>query len=200
MKTKNFLLFGLISLAIFAASCKKDSSSDGSSTSLNGTYDFVSMDASTVSSVSYYDAGTQYDDITDAVWHSKNNTGTVTFDGKNMTSSNIAYSVDTTIKAYFYEDGVLQDSVDYPFSVDIPQSSSTGTYKLVTSDSIYFGGGSIFFNGSVTSASPSGSKLKWVGDILYMTSSASKDTTETQYGVAALVHDEATITVGLKKH
>ncbi|HVZ96453.1 MAG TPA: hypothetical protein VG847_06235 [Chitinophagaceae bacterium] len=199
MKTKNLLLPGLFLISAFVVSCKKDASS-GTSSSLNGTYDFVSMDASTVSSVSYNDGNTQYDDITDAVWHSKNNTGTVTFDGKNLTSSNLAYSIDTTIKAYYYEDGVLQDSLDYAFSIDIPQSSGSGTYKLVTADSIYFGGGSVFFNGSVTPSSPSGGRLKWDGDILYLTSSASKDTTEMQYGVMALVHDEATITVGLKKH
>lgn len=200
MKTKHFLLLSFISFAIVVASCKKDTSADNGNNQYAGTYDFVSMDASTVTSESYSDGGTNYYDIAYAGWHSKNNSGTVTIDSKNFTSSNLAYSIDTTINAYFYEDNVLQDSLEEPFAFDVPPSSGSSSYKLVTSDSIYFTGGSVLFNGATTSSAPSGAKLKWSGNILYLSASMSKDSTDNSSGFPVSIHEEATISVGLKKH
>jgi|GEM_PF-1114739 len=196
------LLFatGLLMVTAWLSSCSKDNSSGTGSNALSGTYDFVSMQSSTRSTVSYSDQGSFYEDITDAVWQSKNNKGTVVIDDKNFTSNALSYSIDTTIRAYFYQDQVLQDSLDEPFSIDIPQSSGTSAYKLVTSDSLYFSGGSVLFNGASGSSTGSGATFKWEGDILYLNASIVTDSTEDQGGFTALVHDEATVRIGLKKH
>src|SRR5690349_15926965 len=85
-------------------SCQKENSNP-STKDITGTYTFVSMDVTTESSQEYTDASGNQKTVTTSAYTTEDNTGTVTIDATTMTTTNIAYSVNTTIKTDFYMNG-----------------------------------------------------------------------------------------------
>jgi hypothetical protein len=193
------LLTLLFFSAIYLLSCKKDSSDTPANTNITGSYKFISLAASTTSTQTVSDGVTVDKSITYSDYVTKNNTGTLTIDDKNMVSTDLSYTVDTTAKAYFYEDGVLIDSVESDFYADIPKSSATCGYQMITSDSVYVTNGSMFFNGSTSSTTPAGARIKVEGDKLYFFSSGTKTETQNQGGVSIIQEAKASIIATYQK-
>lgn len=203
------LLFGCILLLL--VSCSKEKSVDtlgytpGSSNNTNnssnnnnnnggsstgseiGTWTFINMHATTLSSVEYNTGFSNEKAVTVSDYTTQNNAGTITFDGSKMTATGLAYDVNAIAKTYMYTDNVLDDSLDFPFTANIPSSTaSNATYKKVTSDSIYIQSGAFTGmdpNGGTTQGMPSGYRLKWDGDKMYMSMSYTQTSNQVVSGM-----------------
>ena len=141
-----------------------------STTNLKGNWKFLGMHSKTESIVELTDGVDVIKTITVSEYNSKNNTGTLAIDAANMTSTNFGYMVDTTALGFIYDNNVLIDTVTAPFSFMLPPSNAVSPYTTVSADSIYFTGGQ-FVNMGGTSPlnTPTGVKLKFQGDKLFMT-------------------------------
>ncbi|MBS1577019.1 MAG: hypothetical protein JST09_17105 [Bacteroidetes bacterium] len=195
----SFLVLLLITATVCFISCKKDSSDTPNNQSIVGNYKFVSLTASTISTQIVSDGVTEDKSVTYSNYTTKNNTGTLVIDDKNITSTDLSYSVDTIAKAYFYEDNILIDSTESNFHIDIPASSATSGYTLVSTDSIYMISGSMFFNGSTSSTGPAGVRYKVEGDKLYIYGGNSKTTQQNQSGYIVNQKAEATVIITYQK-
>lgn len=164
-----------------------NNNSGGTSTGSElGTWTFINLHATTLSSVEINTgfgiekANTVSDYIT------QNNAGTITFDGSKMTATGLAYDVNATATTYMYTNNVLDDSLSLPFTASIPSSNATATYKKVTADSIYIQSG-VFNgmdpNGGNTQTMPAGYRLKWDGDKMYMSMSYTQTTSQVVSGI-----------------
>jgi hypothetical protein len=198
MKMK-FLFFLFLSSSVFLISCKKDSSDTSGSNNLKGTYKFVSVTASTISTQIVTDGTTVDKSVTYSDYTTKNNTGTLVIDDKNITSTDLSYSVDTTARVFLYEDDVLVDSFEDEFQIDVPASSATSGYKVVGNDSIYVTSGSMFFNGTNSSTDPAGIKYKIEGDKLHIYGGKTQTTQQNQSGYMVTQKAEATIVATYQK-
>jgi hypothetical protein len=156
-------------------SCQKEVSGDvpstaSSSGTLIGNWKFVNLSAATESLVEVRDGIDVAKTITYSNYTTINNTGTIRFDATTMYANNLGYAVDALAKSYSYFNGVLEDSIEAPFSGSIAPATTQSNYKRIGTDSLYFEGGSIFNTslGTITTQ-PNGAKLKWEGNKLYMT-------------------------------
>ena len=139
--------------------------------------------------------------VTISDYTTDNNTGTIKFDGSTMTATNIGYSVDFIATGYFYTNGVLDDSLDVPFTGTIPPTSSTATYKKVGADSIYVQSGVItsVSSGGNTQSSGGGYKLKFDGDKMIMTGVVDQSKVELNMGLTQRTITHAVQIVTLQK-
>jgi len=124
-------------LLIFAA-CKKSSSD--SAKGLTGTWAFLGGSAQ-IQSTSQQAGGVTM--VTNTNYLTKHNTGTITINKDSMIVAGLGYSVDTTIKAYFYYNGAVYDSASQQVSLSIPPTSAAAKYTMVGTDSLYFPNGGI---------------------------------------------------------
>jgi hypothetical protein len=179
------LSISLFSLMII--SCSKEESQEQKG--LSGNYKFISAEAHIVSTT---EAGSGPDNekvITYTDYITKNNSGSLLFSGGNISSQNFSFSVDTTIKTFFYSNNVLLDSRELPFQVTMPPSNSTSTYKMITSDSIYVNGGfGSIGNGPQQQTMPSGGKIKFEGNMLYMTFKGIQSSSQIEQGQTILMN------------
>jgi hypothetical protein len=188
--SKSLPVFICLCIAFF--SCQKEvsfenntgGSSGGTSAGLVGVWKLSSLHAETLADNETNDLGTIDRSVTKSVYDTKQNTGTISFtpDLKAITT-NFGYSIDTVGIVYYYENNVLQDSLDFPFMM--PFSSSTGTsgYNLVGADSIYFTAGSLSIGTGTTATQPAGLKYKLEGNKLTMSFKASRDTSFVESGL-----------------
>ena len=194
-----FLLSTTILITVLFLSCKKNSDSPSSTNAIVGSWNFVSMNATTTSiSESSQSSGTQKT-VTNSNYTTQNNTGTVTIDASTIKTSNLSYSVNTTAKSYFYQDNVLTDSLESPFTFTVPASSSGVTYKYVSSDSIYFDQGTLLMNGVTQSTTPGGAKIKLEGDMLYITQYVHEVVDHSVTDVTIMSDNSGTILITLKR-
>ena len=184
--------------SILFISCQK-ANSNPAAKDITGTYTFVSMDVTTESSEEYTDASGNQKTVTTSAYTTEDNTGTVTIDATTMTTTNIAYSVNTTIKTDFYMNGTLVNRFELPFTYTAPASSSTGTYHTIKADSIYFEGGTVFMSGAFQQSIPCGAKVEVSGNMLYLTASLSQTTNEVIGGINNIINVNATSRVKLQK-
>lgn len=158
---------------------------NGSNTE-KGTWKFLYMRGITSSTIEYTFAGDKIKSVTLSDYTTDNNGGTLKFDGSTMTGTALTYSVDFLAKGYFYTNNVLEDSLEVPYGYSIPPTSSTASYKKVTSDSIYVQAGALTVVGSsgTTPSSAGGYKLAWNGDQMTMTATFDQSTTQLNQGVS----------------
>lgn len=168
-----------------------------------GTWTFVEMHAITYSSVEMNDGFNNLKTATISDYTTQNNTGTIKFDGSTMTSTGLSYSLNTTAKTYMYTDNVLEDSMEIPFAYSLPAgTASSGTYKKIGSDSLYVQSGvftGIDPNGGTTQGLPSGYKLKWDGDKMYMSLNYESSKFQIVQGISQKIVMRATTVTTLKK-
>jgi hypothetical protein len=225
---KNFThLIAICSILLAFASCGKEKSIDtlgvtpggsgsgngngnGSGTGTGGSsngsevaiWNFTSMHVITSETSEFSMVGVATKVITTSDYTTDNNSGTVKFDGTNMTSTDIAFSVNTVAKMVMYANGLPSASQDMPFSATMPPNSATVGYKKIGTDSLYFSTGvmtGLSSNGSVDTK-PAGYKLKWDGDKMYMTLNYSEVTTEDMgNGVMSKTTTKVTSVTTLKK-
>jgi hypothetical protein len=176
---KNKVLLLLAGLTILA-SCKKDEAKTNSA-EIEGAYTFSSMHAKT-NSTTTSDDGLKTVSLAD--WTTVNNMGTIVFKNGILTNSDFSYSVNSKATGYYYQNDILLDSVNIPLTVTIPKTNSTGTYKLVGADSIYFPAGSLVTYGNLTTSSnPGGGHYKLNGNQLILDISSATDSTFSDSGV-----------------
>lgn len=191
--------------SMIAVSCQKELSVDtngtdpttgggggGTNTSLTGTWKFEGMHVVTNSVIEANEGGTDIKTVTNSTYDTRENSGTYTINPGQMLINNVGYSIDTTVTALYYIDGVFQDSFDAPFQYPYTTQTGSSSYKLVGADSMYFTSGNVLINtgsagSSNVTAQPSGLKYNISGNTLTFTFSASKDTTIVSSGVSAKV-------------
>jgi hypothetical protein len=194
----------LLVIAIVFISCKKDSGGSPSNDALSGTWNFTSMTAHTQSDSKYNISGDLFENISTSDFTTTSAGGTITFSGGNATSTNITYSVSTTVFAQSYEDNVLVDTLTAPFDVTVPSSSSVDKYQIVGADSVIFPAGgfvssSAISGGATTQTTASRFKFTISGNTLTMTTAFSQDSTETVSGITQQVNEQANYSVSLTK-
>ena len=196
---KLFRLFFTCCCCLFVFySCKK--SSDSPSNAISGNYKFVSVHATTSDSEQYTDLGVVNKTVTTSEYTSTNNTGSVVIDASNFTATGIGYSVSTIAHARIYEDGAIVDSLDLPFDVTIPASSSVSKYNLSGADSIHFTSGAFISGAGVsTGGAPSNGTYKLENGQLTIALSAVKDSVDMSSGTAVTIHQELNGTITLQK-
>ncbi|RTL58910.1 MAG: hypothetical protein EKK37_11360 [Sphingobacteriales bacterium] len=199
-------LWIFICVTIF--SCTKEQSVDssaggnGGSTgagAIAGTWNFAGLSANTKSDVSETDSTDIIRAVTTADYSTTNNKGTVTFGTNTFTGTGIGYDLSTTAFVKFYTNGVLEDSLQMPFSFTLPPATSSGTYKLVGKDSLYFTGGFISIGLDSMETKPIGYKYVIAGNKLTLTSKFTNSFQEVDNGVMATIKQSADITVVLQK-
>ncbi|HVX25094.1 MAG TPA: hypothetical protein VHB70_02035 [Parafilimonas sp.] len=197
----------LIVLICFLVACQKgiepfddNSDSDQNGTDITGTWNFVSLEAHTQSTVEYEQDDTDYKATTLSDYTTINNTGTITFDSSDLSSAGVGYDISSTLNVYNYKNNILTDSAQLPFNYSIDSSSSTGTYKIIGTDSIYFPqGGFVSYNGISQQSMASGGKFSINGNTLTITQQFVKDTTEVYGDIANYVTESGTVVVQLQK-
>ena len=224
-KLTPFLFLGCILLVL--ASCSKEKSVDtlgntpgsganggnggsnggnGGTTngSENGAWTFMGMHANTYQSVEFNNGISNQKLVTVSDYLTQNNAGTITFDGSKMTSTGLAYDMNSTATTYIYTDNTLEDSLTFPFSAAIPSTTaSNATYKKVSADSIYIQSG--VFTGMDPSGSgtvqglPSGYKLRFDGDKMYMSMSYSQTQNQVVSGMTQKITMRVTSVTTLQK-
>ncbi|THU34270.1 hypothetical protein FAM09_24950 [Niastella caeni] len=207
-KLTPFLLLGSILLAM--TSCQKEKSVDtlshgsgsaGSTGSEKGTWKFLFMQAATSQTIEYKDGIDDVKTVTISDYTTENNAGTVKFDGSKMTATGLTYSVDAMAKGYLYTNGVLEDSLEFPFAATVPPTSSTASYKKAGADSIYVQSG-VFTgigSGGTTQATPGGYKLKFNGDKMTMTTVYDDTKLEFVMGMSQKTISHAVVVLTLQK-
>lgn len=196
---KSILLLSAFSVSAFFVSCKKDSSSPGGSADIQGTWSFQSMEVTSSSTQEYTESGETTKTITTTNYITEDNTGTIVIDASKMTSSDLAYTINTTAHANIYSNGSLISTTDFPFNFTTPSSSGSATYTSVSADSVHFDGGSLFMSGVATDVTPSGAKINVQGDILYMTQYVNQTVTQDVYGLPVTTTTDAKVIVKLQK-
>jgi hypothetical protein len=206
---QKLLLYVAILATTFTA-CQKEKSAEipdntgtGGGTSNGseiGTWKFIGMQVTTSSTVEMSMLGISMKTVTLSDYKTENNKGTISFDGKKMSSAGLEYTINTTAKIYVYMDGSLDDSLDFPFSATLPPTNSSADYKKISTDSIYLAAGAMAIgeNGAVQSI-PAGYKLKWNGDKMIMTMNYQTTKTETDQGITQKTTDKYTSVTTLQK-
>ncbi|MBO9154037.1 hypothetical protein ACFOTA_17595 [Chitinophaga sp. GCM10012297] len=204
--TKRWSLYLPLLLATALFSCKEESIEPAPvppAGALTGEYDFVSMSLDAVTTSESVQAGMINKAVSKVIYTTKNNQGTYTFDGKNIIGTNVSYSVDTTLKTLFYFGDPEPEEIDMPFQADIPAYNSSGTYRVIGTDSLFFEGG--FINGPVSSGgqpmtSPaSGGKFSFSGKMLIFTAKVSHVTTTSIMGITTTSSTFGSTTVRMRK-
>jgi uncharacterized membrane protein len=195
---KNLLITTAIIITLFLLSCNKDSDTP-TTIDIKGNWTFISMDANTTAIVESSQGAQTQKTITYSSYTTQNNTGTITTDASTMKANHLSYSVNTTAKSYVYQNNVLTDSLETPFGFAAPPSSSGVPYKYVSSDSIYFEGGTLFMNGVTQNITPGGAKLKLNGDTLYMTQYVHEAIDHSVSGVTVKSDNSSTSVIKLKR-
>lgn len=180
----------LLLMAVLFASCTKEESleiiDNPGSGQLQGNYIFLSMQAHTNSTIEMRDGIDVVKTVTISDYITKDNVGTVVIDAGKFTSTAMGYSIDTTVKGYYYMNGVLDEELDMPFSFSVPPLNSVAPYKLLGADSLIFTGGIISTPGSTGggAASPeSRAKYAFSGDTLLLYQGHYSKTTTSQQGI-----------------
>ena len=197
----------LITAIILFTACQKGiepfddtGGSTPSGNDVKGTWNFISLTANTQSIAEYTDSGIDYKTITNSNYVSTDSTGSITFGDSTFNSANISYYVSSELTGYDYQNNILIDSTQMPFNITIDSSNSSGTYKLIGSDSIYFPSGSfISVSGSTTQSQPSGGKINISGNNLIITQQLYKDTTQQIAGVPYRTIETGTFNILLQK-
>jgi len=217
MRTTAKLL--LFTLAIAFTACQKEvdyatsttSSGTGgtsgngntnSTSNIEGVYDFIGMSAHTESAITVSAQGSEVKAVTVSDYITKDNTGTVKITSDQFISTDLSYSIDTTVNVKTYLDNVLFDDSDVPYTGSVPLTSDSSPYVRNSTDSITatgFLGVPSDPSGTIPTG-PVGLKLSWSGDTLLMKVNTSFTQSVTQSGVPGTMVASVNGTFKLKKH
>jgi hypothetical protein len=140
--------------------------------------------------------------VTTSDYSTINNGGTVTFNNGVLTAQAVTYSVDTKSMLYVYDGDDLLTSSSYPFTYTMPSINSTGQYKIVGADSIYFPQGGITADIDGTGSfqtDASGGHYGFSGNLLTITQNLTKDSTFEDSGETYHIVEKATASLVLEK-
>ncbi|WP_205514686.1 hypothetical protein [Longitalea arenae] len=206
-KLTPFLLFGCIVLTM--VSCEKEKSLDtlghhpgtaGAGSEI-GTWTFLSMNAVTNVTISYTSGADKIMTVTTSDYTSTDNAGTITFDGKNITTAGVTYAVDGLATTKFYTNNVLENTFEFPFGGIIPATNSTVPYQKIGRDSLHFSSDvltGIAPNGAPITV-PTGYKLKFEGDKMMITMVYNDTKLQVVSGITQRFTSHAVTTATLQK-
>ena len=126
--TKSIYAFVFLASA-FLVSCQKESS-EPQTTDITGTWNFVSMDVNTTTTMEVQDGSDEMKSITTAAYTTENNSGTITFDAANMSYNDLTYAVNTTLQIKMYRNGGLFSSDNLPFTFTMPYPARQRNTRL----------------------------------------------------------------------
>ena len=198
MRNLKYSLFLALLSAFILTSCQKEISMEqftgsgggGSNANLIGNWKFINLDAKTKSTVEVNDGVDVLKTISLTDYITTDNGGSLKIDASKITSTDLTYTINTTVKGSVYENGTLINTLDFPFTFTLPPSSSTTTYTVVGADSLLFAASFITIGGNTVPSKPSGAKFKIVGDILTLTTAAVDMTTQTVFGFTQTTKNE----------
>lgn len=139
--------------------------------------------------------------ISSADFTTINNSGTIKFDGTTAALTDLATSVNATMKVSSSLGGIPGGSQSLPITEDQPASSSTVTYKKIGTDSLYCPNGGLmnFSFAGPDASSATGYKLKWDGDKMTLTEVFDESTTQVVNGISAKVGEHTVTVITLQK-
>jgi hypothetical protein len=200
MRSVNVIrLLSFFAVGFVITSCQKElsfgngnngggSGGGGNSTAnIAGDYDFVGLVAHTEATVTASQLGQTVKTVTVSDYVTFNNSGTLRITSNQMTSTDIAFDIDTMMNAKTYINNVLMDDSDFPFIMSSPPQSGTSTYVRNSPDSITITGPFAYPDPTGNPATGSiGSKLEWHGDTLHMKTATTYTRNITQGGIPAV--------------
>lgn len=198
-------LWTLISVSIF--SCTKEHSIDTSagstsgtgSGSVLGTWNFAGFTAAINMQVVQSDGTDVSKTVATSNYVSSNNKGTVSFAANTFAGTGLGYDLNTNFFVEDYLNGVLQDTMSFPFNFTLPATNSGGSYKLVGADSLYFTGGFIAVGLDSMESKPIGYKYSISGNKLTMNTKFANSYNEVDNGITSRVNQNADIQIILQK-
>ena len=124
---KKTLAFLALAALLLMLSCKKDSSAGGNSSVIAGSYNFLSVAATTNATATDNSDGTIFKTITTSAYTSTQNAGTVSITSNDFNANGIGYTINDTAYALSYTDGEFTDSLSSPFGFTYPPTTSSST-------------------------------------------------------------------------
>lgn len=99
------------------------------------------------------------------------NQGDIIFDSKNMTTKNLSYTLDGSIRSVLSQGSIVLNDLSMPLNMALPPYSSTAAYKQLDDNTIYMEKGFIQdVSGMIGAESTGGAaKISWGGDTLILT-------------------------------
>lgn len=173
---KKILFFSLVVTSLI--SCQKEISVDSSSGTggtaggggttgnIIGTWRFVGATSETVATVEMTDGTDLLKTVTFTKYSTTDNKGTVTFTADKMIYKDFGYSINSTLKGYFYVNADLLDSLEAPLNFVLPNFNSESSYTRVGSDSITVTGSSISVPAGSGTSQVSGARYRFEGNKL----------------------------------
>ena len=186
-------------LLIAMISCSKEESRTTAQGDITGTYKFVSLQAKTSSTAQTMSGSDIIKTVAISDYTTQNNTGTVIIDANKMISTNLAYSINSTVFGTLYENGVVTDTFSSPFQVTLPATSGASPYKKIGADSLYFASGSSLTGAAAAATLPGGAKIKFENGKLMLYGNFAQSTTTTNQGATVTTVATAAIVTTLQK-
>lgn len=162
----------LLLFSVSIISCSKDD--DVNPSAIEGEYKFIGMTSDVTTDGSTVSEGMTVRSVTRLKYESENNTGTMSFKGENLNTTNVGYYAYGTIYSQSYFGSEAMGPYESEFELTVPPSSSKGKFKVVGTDSISFEAGTMQINNQQLVAKPGGAKFKVEGDILTLSMSVSQ--------------------------
>ncbi len=165
----------MLCIAFVVSSCQKDDLEEAAGANaalLQGEWKFMDMNSKSVVEIEEVEGSDSEKTVSNTNYNTTDNKGTVKFNGKQITATDIEYSIDAIIYAKYYVNNMFVTDLESPFAITLPKTSSISEFELVGTDSIYFSSGTVFgvgAGGQGQATIPSGSKYKIEGNKLIMT-------------------------------
>ena len=194
---KRYLIYSLLAGMVIFYSCKKENSN--TNPALQGNYKLKYFTSNTNSTITGSDGEKS---VTTSDYTTINNLGTIAFDGSNLTTVGVTYTINAVAKGYIYQDNLLLDSSSFPFNFTVPPFSSVASYQLAGTDSIYFPQGALTTglggSGNIQYGA-SGGRYTLNGALLTITQTALKDSSFIASGVTFQMKESAVISIVMEK-
>lgn len=195
MNSKLTLVAFAVSSLLFV-SCQKeyslrdeDTGNGPAPVDFKGTWNILQMASQGNNSSTTNLSGETFKSRLEYVYYTKNTVGRMLVDDQTFVAQDLGYTIDTTMTTKLYSNGSLITSIDVPFFLEMPPTSTTMTYRKIGADSIVLKGqiASIPSGGiSVPAqAEEMGFRLMMSGDTLVMRGSSHFTLSQTVNGVPA---------------
>jgi hypothetical protein len=200
MKTKTLSACLLIFCMIIFSCKKSNSSSSSQGNTITGNWYFVNEKVNTQSTVEYNSGGTDVKDVTTFNYVTTYDSGTVNISSNTMAFAGLTYYISGTAFDTTYENNVMTDTASAPVSYYVAPSSSSSSYTMVGTDSVYFAAGGFGTPPGTTAGAPYGAKIAFLADTaMTLSSNFSKDSAGYLYGMPATFTSKATMVTTLHR-
>jgi hypothetical protein len=100
---------------------------------------------------------------------SDNNKGEMVINDSTMRLTDCSYDQKIINKSYYYRDGKLEGTNEYPSEFTLTKRSYVNPYKMINADSMFLGAGIKTYNDTISSPTTAiGASILRIGDTLYV--------------------------------